>query len=109
MNSKIKRNQQEETAYEIDGSMFMSLAKMKRTYSDEILFQLDRYESGLPSKDNEIQILSGVVIHEKPLFFEITYVKPTYALTLFLSVKKISCDDYLDYINLKKSLPQAKA
>ena len=109
MNSKIQRNQKEQSAYEIDGAMFMSLAKMKRTYSDEILFQLDKYEEGLPFDDHVVQVLSGVVIHEEPLFFEIAYVKPSNALTLFLTVKEISCDQYLDYINLKKSLPQAKA
>ena len=59
--------------------------------------------------DHVVQVLSGVVIHEEPLFFEIAYVKPSNALTLFLTVKEISCDQYLDYINLKKSLPQAKA
>ena len=108
MNSKIKRKQDEWLEYEIDGSMFMSLAKMKRIYSDEILLQLDKYEPGLPIHDNEVQMLSGVVIHESPLFFEIAYVKPSHALTLFLSVKVISCDRYLDYINLEKSLPQMK-
>ena len=109
MNSKIQRKLQEDITYEIDGAMFMSLAKMKRNYSDEILFQLDKYEEGLPFDDHMVQVLSGVVIHEEPLFFEIAYVKPSNALTLFLTVKEISCDQYLDYINLKKSLPQAKA
>lgn len=109
MNSKIQRKLQEDITYEIDGSMFMSLAKMNRNYSDEILFQLDKYEHSLPIDDNIVQVLSGVVIHEEPLFFEIAYVKPSHALTLFLTVKEISCDQYLDYINLKKSLPQAKA
>ena len=109
MNSKIQRKLQEDITYEIDGSMFMSLAKMNRAYSDEILFQLDKYEYSLPFDDHMVQVLSGVVIHEEPLFFEISYVKPSHALTLFLTVKEISCDQYLDYINLKKSLPQAKA
>ena len=59
MNSKIQRNQKEQSAYEIDGAMFMSLAKMKRTYSDEILFQLDKYEEGLPFDDHVVQVLSG--------------------------------------------------
>ena len=109
MNSKIQRKLQDDYSYEIDGTMFMSLAKMNRTYSDEILFQLDKYEHSLPVDDHLVQVLSGVVIHEEPLFFEISYVKPSDALTLFLTVKEISCDEYLDYINLKKSLPQAKA
>ncbi|MDB2408189.1 hypothetical protein OAE89_01195 [Crocinitomicaceae bacterium] len=109
MNSKIQRKLQEDITYEIDGAMFMSLAKMNRTYSDEILFQLDKYEYSLPFDDHMVQVLSGVVIHEEPLYFEIAYVKPSNALTLFLTVKEISCDQYLDYINLKKSLPQAKA
>lgn len=109
MNSKIQRKLQDDNSYEIDGTMFMSLAKMNRTYSDEILFQLDKYEHSLPVDDHLVQVLSGVVIHEEPLFFEISYVKPSDALTLFLTVREISCDEYLDYINLKKSLPQAKA
>ena len=109
MNSKIQRKLKDDYSYEIDGTMFMSLAKMNRTYSDEILFQLDKYEHSLPVDDHIVQVLSGVVIHEEPLFFEISYVKPSDALTLFLTVKEISCDEYLDYINLKKSLPQAKA
>ena len=109
MNSKIQRKLQDNYSYEIDGTMFKSLAKMNRTYSDEILHQLDKYEHSLPVDDHIVQVLSGVVIHEEPLFFEISYVKPSDALTLFLTVKEISCDEYLDYINLKKSLPQAKA
>ena len=69
MNSKIQRKLQDDYSYEIDGTMFMSLAKMNRTYSDEILFQLDKYEHSLPVDDHLVQVLSGVVIHEEPLFF----------------------------------------
>ena len=109
MNSKIKRRQEEDVEYEIDGAMFMSLAKMDRKYSDAILFQLDNHENGLPVRDFHIQVLSGVVIHEEPLFFEIAYVKPSNSLTLFLNVREITCDEYLDYIISKKSLPQTQA
>jgi hypothetical protein len=108
MKSEITYKKRGWVEYEIDGLMFMALAKIEDVYSEEVLAQLDVYEPWLPLKNSEIQMVGGVVIHEKPFFFEIAYLKPETGLTVFLSVKGISCDEYLDYINLNKSLPQAK-
>ena len=109
MKSDITYKKKGSVEYEIDGSMFMTLAKIDSVYSDEVLAQLDIHEPWLPCDNSRIQMVAGVVLHEEPFFFEIAYLKPENGLTVFLSVQGITCDDYLDYINLNKSLPQAKA
>ena len=92
--------------YEINGSMFMALAEYTVEQTEEILLQMDTYEDLLPIKDGQTQTVGGIVQHDEPLFFELTYIKQPGEMTLFLEINETDCDTYLDYMNLNKTLIQ---
>tara|TARA_R100001594_G_scaffold11802_5_gene26463 strand:- start:7830 stop:8153 length:324 start_codon:yes stop_codon:yes gene_type:complete len=50
------------------------------------------------------QLIGGVVKGEIPFFFEIEYLMTEKNEIIYLDVMEITCDDYLDYINLNKYL-----
>tara|TARA_R110000822_G_scaffold1869_3_gene8674 strand:+ start:1461 stop:1811 length:351 start_codon:yes stop_codon:yes gene_type:complete len=94
--------------YEIDGSMFMALGDFERGQTEEILLQMDTYEELLPVLEGGTQMVGGIVEHETPFFFELTYMKQQGEMTIFLEISETDCDAYLDYINLNKTLMQCE-
>ena len=58
----------------------------------------------LPEENHWSQTVGFVFKGENPFFFEIEYIKEVNQPAVFLNLFEISCDDYLDYINLNKYL-----
>ncbi len=104
MDLKQKYTKDDWSEYEINGSMFMALAEYTEEQTDEILLQMDTYEDLLPIKEAQTQMIGGIVQHDEPLFFELTYIKQPGEMTLFLEINETDCDTYLDYMNLNKTL-----
>jgi hypothetical protein len=104
MDLKQKYLRDDWAEYEINGSLFMALADFTTEQTEEILLQMDTYEDLLPIKEGQTQMVGGIVEHEEPLFFELTYIKQPGEMTLFLEINETDCDTYLDYILEKKTL-----
>ena len=108
MDLKPKYTKDDWVEYEIDGSMFIALAELDKEQTEEVLLQMDTYEECLPVKNAQTQTVGGIISHETPFFFELTYMKQEGEMTIFLEIAQTDCDTYLDYINLNKTLMQCK-
>ena len=70
----------------------------------DIMKQIEGKAGDLPIGDWS-QMIGGVSHGEKPYFFQIEYLKTKEkGAIFFLDIEEISCDEYLDYINLKQTL-----
>ena len=65
---------------------------------------IGKKNKSLPELNNWPQRIGGVIKGEMPYFFEIQYLKEVNQPAIFLDLREITCDDYLDYINLNKYL-----
>ena len=97
MDLKPKYTKDDWVEYEIDGSMFIALAELDKEQTDEVLLQMDTYEECLPVKNEQTQTVGGIISHETPFFFELTYMKQEGEMTIFLEITETDCDTYLDY------------
>tara|TARA_R100000664_G_C2751772_1_gene139053 strand:- start:915 stop:1232 length:318 start_codon:yes stop_codon:yes gene_type:complete len=65
---------------------------------------IGRESDNLPEENHWSQTIGVAIKGETPYFFEIEYIKEINKPAVFLNLFEISCDDYLDYINLNKYL-----
>ena len=50
-----------------------------------------------------VTVKGRVIKGETPYFYEIEYLKPREdGYIIFLDIEEITCDEYLDYINIKQ-------
>ena len=78
------------------------LLAMPYDVSVNLMAQLERNLKTLPSNQWS-QLRGGVIKGEDPYFYEIEYLKPREdGYIIFLDIEEITCDEYLDYINIKQ-------
>ena len=70
----------------------------------KIMSLIGKNTDPLPELDNWSQIVAIAVKGKNPYFYEIEYLKEVGEPAIYLHLMEISCDDYLDYINLNQYL-----
>tara|TARA_R100000781_G_scaffold65365_2_gene41129 strand:+ start:1905 stop:2213 length:309 start_codon:yes stop_codon:yes gene_type:complete len=79
-------------------------------YSAGIIMQLDKlathmYKENIKTKKlRRFGVVAGVVALADPLFFSVEYLNSKSMFPLFYKFNVISSDDYLDYLNLNKTI-----
>ncbi len=104
MGAEQKYIEVDNTKFEIDHQFLERLQELPLEYALRIAHQVDINAHLLPEKDGWAQYVAGVVKCDEPLFFEIEYLKQEGDIPIFISIKEISVDDYLDNINLNQIL-----
>tara|TARA_R100000781_G_scaffold1554_1_gene2606 strand:+ start:227 stop:532 length:306 start_codon:yes stop_codon:yes gene_type:complete len=79
-------------------------------YSAALIMQLDMvatkiYKENTTKKNTKkFGLLAGVIPLEEPLYFSVEYLNARSKHPLFYKFKTIEVDDYLDYLNLNKTI-----
>ncbi len=95
---------EESSNFEVDMQFIDTLQDLPMNYSLRIAHQVDFNAPNLPEKNGWAQMVGGVVKLEEPLFYEIEYLKQEGEIPIYISIKEIDVDEYLDYINLNQIL-----
>ena len=96
--------------YEMEENFLEELESLPPLYSAGIIMQLDKlaeemYEENKQSiPHKKFGLIAGVVQLSDPLFFSVEYLNSKTMHPLFYKFNIISCDDYLDYINMNKTI-----
>ncbi len=89
--------------YEVDWWVFDTLSSLPKDVSLNIREQIEDNYKDLRKKDSWSQFVGGVVKREEPYFFEVEFINESRGVPVFLDVKPIDIDTYLDYINKKQT------
>ena len=98
----------------MDAAFLEELENLPSIYSAGIIMQLDRLaeemyqenRKSMPTK--RFGLVAGVVQLKSPLFFSVEYLNSKSMHPLFFKFNVINSDDYLDYINLNKTITNDK-
>jgi hypothetical protein len=90
--------------YEFEYQFLETMEQLSLRDSIHIIYQIEKNLDELPFLTGWTQNVAGVVPKTKPLFFEIEYVKHKESTPVFLSLNKISSDEYLDHFINKTTL-----
>ena len=100
----------DEAYYQMEDNFLEELESLPPLYGAAIIMQLDKLASDMYD-ENKIQkptkkfgMVAGVVPLKEALFFKVEYLNSKTMHPLFYKFKVISSDDYLDYLNLNKTL-----
>ena len=107
MDSKQKYTEamREESFYEVDDWFIQKLRKAPRQIGIHIANLIDKNFASLPTAVGWTQNVGGVCITtEEPFYFELEYLKQPDEPPIFLDIKEIDVDAYLDYILENKTL-----
>ena len=100
----------DEHFYEMEETFLEDLESLPSLYSAGIIMQLDilaedMYQSNRRSAPTKrIGKVAGVVTLDDPLFFSVEYLNSKTRHPLFYKFNIINSDQYLDYINLNKTI-----
>ena len=100
----------DEYFYEMEETFLEDLEKLPPLYSASIIMQLDQLATEIQMEQKETKatkrfgLLAGVVSLKDPLFFSVEYLNSKERYPLFFRFSVISSDDYLDYLNLNKTI-----
>ena len=95
----------EESFYEVDDWFIEKLRKAPRQIGIHIANLIDKNFASLPTAVGWTQNVGGVCITTgEPFYFELEYLKQPDEPPIFLDIKEIDVDDYLDYILENKTL-----
>ena len=100
----------DEHFYEMEETFLEDLESLPSLYSAGIIMQLDilaedMYQSNRRSAPTKrIGKVAGVVTLDDPLFFSVEYLNSKTMHPLFYKFNIINSDQYLDYINLNKTI-----
>jgi hypothetical protein len=92
------------SSYDFDDWFVTELATCPHQAVNEIVEQLEEITQGLPSLDGWTQQVCGVVRVTKknnltqPFFFTLEFLKQTEEVPVYLDIKPIDCDEYLDCV-----------
>ena len=90
--------------YDFDDWFVAELATCPHQAVNEIINQLEDITHGLPTLDGWTQQVCGVVKASKknnlkePFFFTLEFLKQNDDIPVYLDIKPISCDEYLDCV-----------
>ena len=105
-----QRSSGDEHYYEMEENFLEELDTLPPLYSAAIIMQLDKlasemYEENKKSMPNKkFGLVAGVVPLSEALFFSVEYLNSKSMFPLFYKFNIISSDDYLDYLNLNKTI-----
>ena len=100
----------DEYFYEMEETFLEDLEKLPPLYSASIIMQLDQLATEIHMEQKETKatkrfgLLAGVVSLKDPLFFSVEYLNSKERYPLFFRFNIITSDDYLDYLNLNKTI-----
>jgi len=100
----------DEHYYEMEETFLEQLENLPSIYSAGIIMQLDRLaeemyqENRMSMPAKRFGFVAGVVELKSPLFFSVEYLNSKSMHPLFFKFNVIDSDDYLDYINLNKTI-----
>ncbi len=100
----------DEHYYEMEEAFLEDLESLPSLYSAGIIMQLDilaedMYQSNRKSAPTKrIGKIAGVVTLDEPLFFSVEYLNSKTMHPLFYKFNIIDSDQYLDFINLNKTI-----
>jgi len=100
----------DEHYYEMEETFLEDLESLPSLYSAGIIMQLDRLAEEMYQRNRKsvptkrLGKVAGVVTLEDPLFFSVEYLNSKTMHPLFYKFNIIDSDDYLDYINLNKTI-----
>ena len=103
----------DEYYYEMEETFLEELEQLPPLYSAGIIMQLDKFatemyeETKVTAKPRRFGMIAGVVALADPLFFSVEYLNSKSMFPLFYKFNIISSDDYLDYLNLNKTINYA--
>ena len=103
----------DEYYYEMEETFLEELEQLPPLYSAGIIMQLDKFasemqeETRVTNKPRRFGMIAGVVALAEPLFFSVEYLNSKSMFPLFYKFNIISSDDYLDYLNLNKTINYA--
>jgi|TARA_Y100000289_G_scaffold55415_1_gene58397 hypothetical protein len=103
----------DEYYYEMEETFLEELEQLPPLYSAGIIMQLDKFasemqeETRVTNKPRRFGMIAGVVALADPLFFSVEYLNSKSMFPLFYKFNIISSDDYLDYLNLNKTITYA--
>ena len=100
----------DEYFYEMEENFLEELETLPPLYSAALIMQLDMvatkiYKENTTKKNTKkFGLLAGVIPLEEPLYFSVEYLNARSKHPLFYKFKTIEVDDYLDYLNLNKTI-----
>ena len=89
--------------FEVDDDFLESLEEFEEECQEDILHQLHDLCPQMDSNKN-VQWFAGVSHAKGQLFFEVRVLKERRKYAYFMDIKKISSDEYLDYMILRKTI-----
>ena len=105
LKQKYTGEMHEESFYEVDDWFIEKLRKTPRQIGIHVANLIDKNFASLPSAVGWTQNVGGVCITTgEPFYFELEYLKQPDEAPIFLDIKEIDVDDYLDYILENKTL-----
>ncbi len=84
--------------YELEESVLQQLEDMPSVFSIPIAVMLEHNVNSLPIINDYTQIRGGVLKLKIPFFFEVEFIHEEDDFPIFIDIKKISSDKYLDYM-----------
>lgn len=84
--------------YEIDDWFFYKLGELTSDRKMDIIAAVASCVPNLPSNNEYIQAIAGVVKGDDPIFFEIEFYKHTDGCVSLRDINQLNSDEYLDYI-----------
>jgi len=100
----------DEYYYEMEEAFLERLGELPALYSAAIIMQLDVlaqeiYEEHRKKKPTKrFGLVAGVVALQNPMFFSVEYLNSKTMFPLFYKFNEITSDEYLDFLNLKKTI-----
>ncbi len=100
----------DEAYYQMEDNFLEELESLPPLYGAAIIMQLDKLaaemydENKIKKPSKKFGMVAGVVPLKEALFFKVEYLNSKTMHPLFYKFKVISSDDYLDYLNLNKTL-----
>ena len=96
--------------YEMEEKFLEELESLPPLYSAGIIMQLDKLatemqeEKKYADEPKRFGMIAGVVAMQEPLFFSVEYLNSRSMFPLFYKFNIITSDEYLDYLNLNKTI-----
>ncbi len=89
--------------FEVDDDFLESLEDFEEECQEDILNQLHNLCYEIDNNKN-VQWFAGVSHVKGQIFFEVRVLKERRKYAYFMDIKKISSDEYLDYMILRKTI-----
>lgn len=102
MESRLRFTEESKVAFEVDDLFFRHASKYTEAVYIDVVRQIHDNYRMLPVS-SLIQNVSCVVKTSDVYYFSLHYVNPDGRVPVFVDIKQIDVDDYLDSIIIKKS------